>query len=165
MFAGTSATFKNSDVSCALTPTNTGTGLIFAVTSTDGATKYKTGYTVSCAAAAHAWILHCSYCVADQPCAMQITDGAVLGSSVKGFTGTPIAVPAAAPNSGLLLLNSTSSQGCEDNVFVPPCMNPLAFTLNSTTLMIRPTDTDFCPIDDGDASTPLKISGQRLCEA
>ena len=48
--AGTSASFKNDAVSCTLTPATTGTGLIYAVSSIDGTTKYKIGYTVSHAA-------------------------------------------------------------------------------------------------------------------
>ena len=55
--AGSSATFKNDDVSCTLNPTTTGTGLVYAVTSADGATKYKIGYKVSSAATATATVL------------------------------------------------------------------------------------------------------------
>ena len=112
--------------------------------------------------------LYCLNCdlfcchVPDKLCVMQITDGAILGSSVKGFTGTPPVLPPAAPNSGVLVVNSTSGQGCEMNVFAPPCLNPVAFIVNSTALVIKPTDTDFCPVTDGDGDFALKISGERL---
>ena len=96
--------------------------------------------------------------------AMQITSGAVLGSSAKGFTGTPPAAAPATPNTGSLVISTTSSPDCDAMSYATPCLNPLVFSINSTTLLIAPTDKDFCSSDDGTVdTTALTLSGEMPC--
>ena len=76
---------------------------------------------------------------------MQIKEGSIFNASASGFTSALPAVAPAPPNTGNMLMMSTSNSVCDDHVFTEFCLNPVVFTIKDSILYLQSTEADFCP--------------------